>query len=138
LKDKPRKERPVRSPRSGESRQDGAGHPSRSRGEARSKGPSKRRGGGKPEEGMDRYRIDVGRTHGVKPGNIVGAIANEAELDSEHIGYIDINDDYSTIDLPSGMPKEVFQDLKRTRVCGQALNIALFEGNKNKAPSKDK
>ncbi|MBU0655335.1 MAG: DEAD/DEAH box helicase [Gammaproteobacteria bacterium] len=76
---------------------------------------------------MNRFRIAVGRTHGVKPGNIVGAIANEAGLDSRFIGYIDIQDDFSLVDLPAGMPKEILSDLKRARVAGQMLNIELTE-----------
>ncbi|MGB5246639.1 MAG: DEAD/DEAH box helicase [Woeseia sp.] len=71
----------------------------------------------------ERYRLEVGHKHGVKPGNIVGAIANEAGLDGEHIGSIDIHDEYSLVDLPRGMPRDVFMDLKKTRVCGQAIKI---------------
>jgi hypothetical protein len=56
------------------------------------------------EFGMETYRIDVGHAHGVKPANIVGAIANEAGLEARYIGRIDIHDDYSTVDLPEGMP----------------------------------
>lgn len=73
---------------------------------------------------METYRVEVGRLHNVKPGNIVGAIANEADLDSQYIGRIDIHDDYSLVDLPEGMPKEVFQLLKKTWVAGQPLNIS--------------
>ena len=78
----------------------------------------------RPARGMERFRIEVGYRHGVKPGNIVGAIANEAGLDSQHIGHIDIHTEHSTIDLPQGMPKEVFQDLRKTRVCGHRLDIS--------------
>ncbi len=78
------------------------------------------------EEGLQTYRIEVGHDHGVKPGNIVGAIANEAGIDSKHMGRIQINDDYSTIDLPEGMPKDIFMDLKSVRVAGQKLNISVF------------
>lgn len=88
------------------------------------------------EEGMQRFRIDVGHTHGVKPGNIVGAIANEAGLDSKHIGQIEIYDEFSTVDLPEGMPKELLQSLKKVYVCHQPLNIATMEegyqGNRKK------
>ena len=73
---------------------------------------------------MELYRIEVGRVHGVKPGNIVGAIANETGLDGDHIARIKIEDDYSTVELPAGMPKELFQELKKIRVAGQALNIS--------------
>ncbi|MGB5438857.1 MAG: DEAD/DEAH box helicase [Gammaproteobacteria bacterium] len=78
-----------------------------------------------PDEGMQRYRIEVGNIHKIKPGNIVGAIANEAGLDSRDIGRIDIHDDYSLIDLPGGMPRDVFNDLKKIRVGGKQLNISL-------------
>ena len=76
---------------------------------------------------MQRFRISVGRTHGVKPGNIVGAIANEAGLDSRYIGHIDIQDDFSLVDLPAGMPKEIFHDLKNAWVAGQKLNLELTD-----------
>jgi ATP-dependent RNA helicase DeaD len=77
-----------------------------------------------PEPGMETFRIEVGHRHGVKPGNIVGAIANEAELESRYIGRIDIRDDFSLIDLPEGMPREIMDHLKRVRVAGQPLLIS--------------
>ena len=76
------------------------------------------------EAGMERYRIEVGHCHEVKPGNIVGAIANEAGLDSQYIGRIDIHEDYSLIDLPEGMPRDIFRDLKKVWVSGQQLRIS--------------
>jgi ATP-dependent RNA helicase DeaD len=80
-----------------------------------------------PGKGMERFRIEVGRRQNVKPGNIVGAIANEAGLDSKFIGHIDIQDNFSFVDLPKDMPDDVFQDLKNTRVCGQRLNISQVD-----------
>lgn len=74
---------------------------------------------------QDLYRLDVGRIHGVKPGNIVGAIANEAGLDSRFITGLKIHDDHSTVKLPKNMPKEVMQDLIKAWVCGRQLKIAL-------------
>ncbi|VAW81299.1 DEAD-box ATP-dependent RNA helicase DeaD (= CshA) [hydrothermal vent metagenome] len=87
------------------------------------------------EEGMQRYRIEVGHEHGVKPGNIVGAIANEADLDSQHIGRISINDNHSFIDLPEGMPKQVFKDLRKVWVSGQQLKISRLGENNKSQPS---
>lgn len=75
------------------------------------------------DSNMNRYRIDIGREDGVKPGNIVGAIANEADMDSKFIGSIKINDDHSTVDLPKGMPKEVFKKLQKAYICGKQTNI---------------
>jgi ATP-dependent RNA helicase DeaD len=91
-----------------------------------------------PPQGMQRYRIEVGHQHEVKPGNIVGAIANEAGLDAQHIGHIDIQTEFSLVDLPSGMPKEVFQDLRKARVCGQRLDISRLNQPGNRANSGGK
>ena len=74
---------------------------------------------------MAKYRVEVGHAHGVKAGNLLGAIANEAGLDGDQIGKIMIRDDYSTIDLPVGMPSELLHELKRVRVVGQQLRITL-------------
>ena len=81
-----------------------------------------------PEADMDRYRIEVGWRDRVKPGNIVGAIANEAGLNGRSIGRIQIFDTHSTVDLPSGMPDEVFQGLRRLRVMNKELQISRFNG----------
>jgi ATP-dependent RNA helicase DeaD len=76
-----------------------------------------------PDVEMERFRIEVGYQHGVKPTNIVGAIANEADLESRYIGHIGIYDDFSTVDLPAGMPKETLRDLKKAWICGRPLQI---------------
>ena len=87
---------------------------------------------------METYRIEVGYDHDVQPGNIVGAIANEAGLDSGNIGRIDIHDDYSLVDLPEGMPKEVYTDLRKTWVAGQKLNITrVKEAGDKPAPRRE-
>lgn len=75
------------------------------------------------EAGMQRFRIAVGYEHNIKPGNIVGAIANEADLDSKHIGHISIHDDYSTVDLPADIAGDLLKVLKNTRVAGRPMNI---------------
>ena len=72
---------------------------------------------------MERFRVEVGLSHGVKPENLVGAIANEAGLDSEFIGRIQIDDKHSYVELPAGMPKFLLKDLKRVWVCNHQLNI---------------
>jgi ATP-dependent RNA helicase DeaD len=74
--------------------------------------------------GMERYRLEVGRSHGVKPGNIVGAIANEAEVDSAYIGRVQIFEDHSVVDLPEGMPQPVLKHLQSVWVSGQKLRIS--------------
>ncbi|GAB6144539.1 DEAD/DEAH box helicase [Desulfocicer niacini] len=79
-----------------------------------------------PERGMERYRIEVGRQHGVLPRDIVGAIANEAGLESKYIGNIDINPEFSLVDLPTGMPKVVFMELKKTWVKSRQMAISKY------------
>ena len=85
---------------------------------------------------METFRIEVGHTHGVLPGNIVGAIANEAGLDGKHIGHIDIREDHSFVDLPEGMPKEIFHELKKVRIRGTELRIARVD-SKPPRPERD-
>jgi ATP-dependent RNA helicase DeaD len=76
-----------------------------------------------PDISMERFRIHVGHKDGVTPREVLGAIANEAEIEGRYIGHIRIYDDYSTVDLPSGMPKEVMQILQKTHVCRKPLMI---------------
>ena len=92
---------------------------------------------------METYRIEVGRAHGVEPGNIMGAIANEAGLDGKFIGRIVIRDDHSFVDLPEGMPKEIFRQLQKVRVAGQQLQLSRAlktqtERLRNERPHADK
>lgn len=83
---------------------------------------------GAPEVGMETYRIEVGHAHGVKPANIVGAIANEAGLDSKYIGRIDIHDEHTVLDLPVDMPRELLSHLKKVWVSGQQLKMRKMDG----------
>jgi ATP-dependent RNA helicase DeaD len=85
--------------------------------------PRERESARTADVGMETFRIEVGHSHGVQPGNIVGAIANEADLESRYIGRIDIRDEYTLVDLPEGMPPELMEHLKRVYVAGQPLRI---------------
>jgi len=78
------------------------------------------------ESGTVRYRLEVGRTHGAEPKHIVGAIANEAGLESRYIGRLTIHDEYSIIDLPEGMPKDIYQHLRKVRVRGRQLQLSVL------------
>jgi ATP-dependent RNA helicase DeaD len=85
--------------------------------------PKKERVVRPPDAGMTTFRIEVGYDHGVKPGNIVGAIANEAGLDAKHIGRIEIFEDHTILDLPDGMPPDILRHLKTVWCAGQQLRI---------------
>jgi ATP-dependent RNA helicase DeaD len=78
---------------------------------------------GHPEVAMERFVVDVGHAHGLQPGNLVGAIANEAGLDSQYIGHIDISGETSTVDLPSEMPRPLLKHLQGVWVCGRRLGL---------------
>ena len=112
-----------------------AGKPRRERDERperaeRPAGKRRREAGEGEDVAMERYRLEVGHAHGAQPGNIVGAIANEAGLDSQYIGRIDIQDDYSLVDLPAGMPEDIFTILQATRVAGRPLRISRLGGER--------
>ncbi len=77
--------------------------------------------------GYSRYRLAVGADLGVRPANIVGAIANEAGIESEFINNIVIRDDHTMVDLPEGMPDSIFKTLQKTRVAGKAIALELVE-----------
>ncbi len=113
----------------------------RERSSERERGPVKRRGKGEAygDEGKERYRLEVGSEHGVKAGNILGAILNEVGLDPESVGHISINEAYSTVELPQGMPDNVFHELRKVRVCGRQLRLTKMEDQEREsayAPKK--
>lgn len=76
---------------------------------------------------MDLYRIEVGRADGVEVKHIVGAIANEGDINSRYIGHIKLHDDYSTIELPKDMPKELLQHFDKTRVLNKPMQMRFVE-----------
>jgi ATP-dependent RNA helicase DeaD len=88
------------------------------------RGPRGERPSGPPESHMERFRVEVGWRDRIKPGNIVGAIANEAGLNGKAIGRIQIFDTHSTVDLPKGMPEDVFQGLRQLRIMNKPLQIS--------------
>lgn len=98
------------------------------------------------DENMQRYRIEVGRNHEARPGDIVGAIANETGIESRFIGHIKLHEEFSTVDLPLGLSNDVLQQLKKVRVRNRPLEISIDQGNaggsrdsaKEKPRSRDK
>ncbi|MYN10197.1 DEAD/DEAH box helicase, partial [Pseudoduganella aquatica] len=86
--------------------------------------PKKERVIREPEPGMQTYRIEVGYQHGVKPGNIVGAIANEGGIDSKFIGRIEIYDDYSVLDMPSDLASDTISHLQGVKIAGQIIRLS--------------
>jgi ATP-dependent RNA helicase DeaD len=104
------------------------------RGDRSERFPKKERIARDSEPGMRTYRIEVGYQHGVKPGNIVGAIANEGGIDSKNIGRIEIFDDYTVLDMPDTLSRESLEMMGGIRVAGQALRISV-DGQGAPAPA---
>ena len=103
-------------------------------------GDSKRQSANHSRDGiaMTTYRLEVGNNDKITPSNIVGAIANEADIDSRYIGEIKLHDDYSTVDLPEGMPNELLNHLKKVRICAKPMKLSPFSNNANQALKYDK
>ncbi|MEZ6194124.1 MAG: DEAD/DEAH box helicase [Planctomycetota bacterium] len=133
------RERPVRERAfGGDLAEEGATR--RGPGPAAPRGPEDRprRGPNPLEPGMERFRVEVGRIHGVRPADIVGAIASEAGLEGREIGRIEIYPDHCTVDLPEGMPRPVFQFLKKVRVCNRPLRITRIDAPRaHEGPRRD-
>jgi len=91
-----------------------------------------------PDVELTRYKIQVGRVDKIKPGQIVAAIANAAELSSDYIGQIEIYDRLTTVDLPSGMPNDLLKLLQKTRVAQRPMKMVPLNENFAKNDSKRK
>jgi ATP-dependent RNA helicase DeaD len=136
-------DRPERAPREFNDRDDRPERDGRRRDrndrDSRSEGRSKRRT--ESDVPMESYRLEVGRDDGVKPGNIVGAIANEADISSQHIHNIRISESYTTVELPAGMPPALLNKLRSVWVCQKQLQIspmAAGSAPKEHAPRKER
>ena len=119
-----RGDRPDRPERGDRPRFERGDRPERS-GDRPERGPRPRR---EMQGNYNTYRIEVGKEHGVRAGDIVGAIANEANIDSQFIGNIKLFDHFSTVELPADIPTEIFQHLKKVYVRKQKLNISVDTG----------
>jgi ATP-dependent RNA helicase DeaD len=123
---------PYESDRRGRGRRDEPGDNRRGnfdedRGPRRSRGSRDREPLEVTGDFLEMFRVEVGRAHGVKPGNLVGAIANEIGLDSSRIGQITIHNEFSTVYLPAGMSRDVFKVLGRAWVVGRQLRISKWK-----------
>ena len=114
---------PVRPPEFGRPipearRSDGRGHGGSS-------------GVGRPQQGkrtveMSRVYIGAGREAGLRPGDLVGAIANEARVNSNIIGAIEIEQRFSIVDVPAAMASGIIEVLGRARIKGHRVPVRLF------------
>ncbi|MCA9141552.1 MAG: DEAD/DEAH box helicase [Planctomycetales bacterium] len=105
-------------------------HDNRSGSKKRDFQSDRRPGSRRNDAGMESFRIEVGRVHQVQPGNIVGAIANEAGIGSESIGKIKIFDHFSTVDLPEGLPRNVLDAIDNIVIAGRNLRLSRMDDSR--------
>ena len=104
----------------------------------RDQGARKERGPRGADIEFDTYKIQVGRDHGARPQDIVGAIANEAEMDSRFIGQIQLFDGHSLVELPKGMPTGVMKILHRARVRQQQMGLERVDAKITRKPREQR
>ncbi|MFC7401154.1 DEAD/DEAH box helicase [Citricoccus sp. GCM10030269] len=86
-----------------------------------------------PAEGNATYRISLGRQDRVQPGNIVGALANEAGLRSNQIGHIDIRSNHSLVELPADLNSQQWDALGNTTINGRPIDLQIDSGRPTRA-----
>jgi ATP-dependent RNA helicase DeaD len=84
--------------------------------------------GGEGGWGVARLWVSAGRRMNIRPGDLVGAIANEADMDSSQIGAIQIADQFSTVEVPEHMAEAVINALKNTKLRGLKLQVRRDRG----------
>jgi ATP-dependent RNA helicase DeaD len=87
---------------------------------------------GGAEGGEALYRVEVGRRHGLQPGNLVGALAHEGDLHGSQINGIDIRDDHTLVRLPANIPAPVLAHLRGVKVLGQRLDLGRLPARRKK------
>ncbi len=88
--------------------------------------PPARPGHGGREAGMVRVYIGAGRDAGIRPADLVGAIANEAKLNAKVIGAIEIEDRFSIVNVPDAMARGIIEALSRSRIKGRKVPVRVF------------
>ena len=96
------------------------------RGERGERGDRPRRDRREDNEGMVRYRVEVGREQGINPGDLVGAIANESKISGKSIGHIRLFERFSSIYLPEGMDDSTLASLKQVKVRNKPLEMSVW------------
>lgn len=90
----------------------------------------------RPKGDMARLFIDAGRKSGVRPGDIVGAIANEADLPGSHIGAIDIYDHFSFVEVPVQYLTQVLERMEGATIRSRDARIRVATPRDQQAPSR--
>ena len=84
-----------------------------------------------------RYRLDVGSSHNVEPEQLLAVIIEESGVDRNRVTRLDMHETYTLIDLPDGMPADIFQLLSEACVGERKLNIKRVKSNRRKFRDKN-
>lgn len=85
-----------------------------------------------PNNRTVRYRLDVGSKHQIDQEQLLSVLIEESGVDRKRITRLDIRDNYTLVDLPDGMPADIFQLLSEAKVSGRLLNIKRVKPNRKK------
>ena len=74
---------------------------------------------------MTRMFLNIGRNMGIRPGDVVGAVAGESGIPGRTIGHIDIYDRYTFFEIPEGMVRKVLKGMKNSKIKGKSVNVEI-------------
>jgi len=120
----------AREPRAREPRADGGGGRSKPRAKGDKRASAAR---GKGRGDVTRLYIGLGRSSGVRPADIVGAIANEAGVDSKGIGAIDIADKFAIVEVREDEARSIIAALRGTTLKGKKVMVREDRGSTRRA-----
>jgi ATP-dependent RNA helicase DeaD len=89
----------------------------------RDRGARGRKGGGRPSQGMTRLFVGAGRSAGIRPQDLVGAIAGESRLSGREIGSIEIADRFSLVEVPDNAADDVIRALRGATIKGRTAYV---------------
>ena len=75
------------------------------------------------EAGMVRLFINIGKKKGVRPGDILGAIAGESSISGDLVGAIDVHDQYTFVEVPKEVAKDVMYGMRHAKIKGKSVSM---------------
>ncbi len=125
IRDRPREDRGARAERRPryEREERGAREGRREREPRADRGTRRGGRGRQPEWDVTRVYVGAGRKSGIRPGDLVGAIANEARVESSNIGAIEIADRFSLVEVPEQLAERIIDALRGTTIKGKRVTV---------------
>ncbi len=86
------------------------------------------RDGGRRGESMTRLFVNIGKSQGVRPGDVLGAIAGESGISGRMVGSIDMYDNYTFVEVPSEYADAVLLAMKKAKIKGKHVHMEIANG----------